>query len=175
MKVSIVSVSRSAGLLHSGQTVYLPGWVQLERRLSSGQPFYIIRKQDRQLVIRHIHRPMFRAVYDRNRRTPIALAADQPIAETIIDRPLAYPLGFQVLHGPVKSLICRGTRQICRSSPWSRMQVPLLVMVAPSIGGASSGCTTTRTSNPYLRANSKSRWSWAGTAIMAPVPYVIST
>ena len=31
------------------------------------------------------------------------------------------------------------------------------------------------TGMPYLRQNSKSRWSWAGTAMIAPVPYSIST
>ena len=34
---------------------------------------------------------------------------------------------------------------------------------------------TTRIGRSYLRANSKSRWSWAGTAMTAPVPYSIST
>jgi hypothetical protein len=34
---------------------------------------------------------------------------------------------------------------------------------------------TTRIGSAYLRANSKSRWSWAGTLITAPVPYPAST
>ena len=34
---------------------------------------------------------------------------------------------------------------------------------------------TTLIGNPYLLANSKSRWSCAGTAITAPVPYSTST
>ncbi len=34
---------------------------------------------------------------------------------------------------------------------------------------------TVRTGSPYFRANSKSRWSWAGTLITAPVPYSAST
>ena len=38
-----------------------------------------------------------------------------------------------------------------------------------------SGCTTTRIGTPWARANSKSRWSCAGTPITAPVPYSIST
>ena len=42
-------------------------------------------------------------------------------------------------------------------------------IVAPS-RRSPSGWMTTRTSRPYLRANSKSRWSWAGTDMMAPVP-----
>ena len=43
------------------------------------------------------------------------------------------------------------------------------VIVAPS-SDSPSGCTTTRTSMPYFRANSKSRSSCAGTAMIAPVP-----
>jgi len=38
-----------------------------------------------------------------------------------------------------------------------------------------SGCTTTRTGSPYMRANSKSRWSCAGTAMTAPAPYSMRT
>ncbi len=34
----------------------------------------------------------------------------------------------------------------------------------------SAGRITGRTAMPYLRQNSKSRWSCAGTAMMAPVP-----
>ena len=34
---------------------------------------------------------------------------------------------------------------------------------------------TTRMGKPYFFANSKSRWSWAGTDMIAPVPYSIST
>ena len=34
---------------------------------------------------------------------------------------------------------------------------------------------TTFTGIPYLRANSRSRWSCAGTAMTAPVPYSITT
>src|SRR6266851_8361614 len=39
----------------------------------------------------------------------------------------------------------------------------------------SFGATTTRTGNPYFWQNSRSRWSCAGTAMIAPVPYSIST
>ena len=39
----------------------------------------------------------------------------------------------------------------------------------------SAGRTTTRIGSAYLRANSKSRSSCAGTAITAPVPYSPST
>ncbi len=49
------------------------------------------------------------------------------------------------------------------------------VIVAASSAVPSSGWTTTRTSIPYCRAKSRSRWSWAGTAMIAPVPYSIRT
>ncbi len=38
-----------------------------------------------------------------------------------------------------------------------------------------SGWITTSMGSEYFRANSKSRWSCAGTAITAPVPYSPST
>ena len=37
--------------------------------------------------------------------------------------------------------------------------------------GSPAGWMTTRMGISYFFANSKSRWSWAGTAITAPVPY----
>ena len=43
-------------------------------------------------------------------------------------------------------------------------------VIAAGSSASPSGCTTTATGRPYVRANSKSRWSWAGTAITAPVP-----
>ena len=49
---------------------------------------------------------------------------------------------------------------------------------AAIVAGSSSpsgGFTTTAIGSPYFFANSKSRWSCAGTAITAPVPYSIST
>ena len=41
---------------------------------------------------------------------------------------------------------------------------------SPSGTGPSAGRITGITGMAYLRANSKSRWSWAGTPMMAPVP-----
>ena len=38
-----------------------------------------------------------------------------------------------------------------------------------------SGMMVTMTGRPNSRANSKSLWSWAGTAMMAPVPYSART
>ena len=50
--------------------------------------------------------------------------------------------------------------------------------MAPSsvtLGSGSSACTTRRTGRLNAAANSKSRLSWAGTAMMAPVPYSMTT
>ncbi len=47
---------------------------------------------------------------------------------------------------------------------------------APSpTGSPPAGATTGRIGRPYFWANSKSRWSCAGTPMTAPVPYSIST
>ena len=47
-------------------------------------------------------------------------------------------------------------------SPW--VAIPL------AAGSASPVSTTTRTASPCARAKSRSRWSWAGTPMIAPVP-----
>ena len=44
-----------------------------------------------------------------------------------------------------------------------------------SSAGPSAGSTTRRMGSSNAVAKSKSRWSWAGTAMIAPVPYSIST
>ena len=44
-----------------------------------------------------------------------------------------------------------------------------------STAAPSAGATARRTGRPWRRANSQSRWSWAGTDMTAPVPYSIST
>ena len=48
-------------------------------------------------------------------------------------------------------------------------------IVSPDSGASPVGWITTLTGRSYLRANSKSRWSWAGTAMIAPVPYSART
>ena len=49
------------------------------------------------------------------------------------------------------------------------------VSAASSGTSPPAGATTTRIGSRYFRANSKSRSSWAGTAMTAPVPYSPST
>ena len=74
MKVSIVSVSRSAGRPQSGHVVCLPGWVEFERALACRPPLDIIGQLDRQLLLRHRDDAALLAVDDRDRRAPVALA-----------------------------------------------------------------------------------------------------
>jgi hypothetical protein len=50
------------------------------------------------------------------------------------------------------------------SVPWPGVAIP------DTAGSGWSVATTTRTGRPNFRAKSRSRWSWAGTAMIAPVP-----
>ena len=47
---------------------------------------------------------------------------------------------------------------------------PSSAVATPVTAGSSPPSTTTRTGRPNARAKSRSRWSWAGTAMIAPVP-----
>ena len=80
-----------------------PGWVQLQRALTRGQPFHILRQQHGQLIIRHRHCAMFGAVHNRDGRAPIALARNQPITQVVIDG--AFP-NFILLQPLNNFLVC---------------------------------------------------------------------
>jgi hypothetical protein len=65
------------------------------------------------------------------------------------------------------------------SNAW-RLSIPskrplFTIGPSPTQGRSPSQSITRRTSSPNLWANSKSRSSWPGTAMIAPVPYSIST
>ena len=66
MKVSIVSVSRSAWAAAFRACRVPPGGMQLQRAFTSRQPFHIIRQQHGQFVFRHRHNAAFRAVDHRD-------------------------------------------------------------------------------------------------------------
>jgi len=76
------------------------------------------------------------------------------------------------LRGPLSQL---STHAPFRSKPTDGLE---LFTIKPSLqngvddGAAapSKGITTGLTSSPKVAANSASRWSWAGTAMMAPQP-----
>ena len=87
-KVSIVSVSRTAGPPQFGQvTCFQVGW------RSSGLPGFskldIVGKLHRQILLRHRHDAAGRAMDHRDRAAPIALARDAPVAQAILRLPLA--------------------------------------------------------------------------------------
>ena len=98
-KVSMVSVSRRAGLPHCGQaTCFQVGWRSsglpgTSNDTSSGS-------DNRQLVLRHRHDAAGLAMDDRDRAAPVALARDAPVAQAEIhlalgDRPVAADLTFE--------------------------------------------------------------------------------
>ena len=111
------------------------------------------------------------AVDDRDGRAPGALAAHQPVADAVGDGGAGLAARRQVRHdggealGPGHAAVRRRCSRAGRARPWPGRP--------PSSGAssASSGPATTRTmGSPKRCANAKSRSSWPGTAMMAPVP-----
>ena len=87
--MSIVSVSRCAGRRTSGRSTFRkPSW-----NFSAFSPVAGIAasagRQDRQILVGHRHDAAVRAVDHRDGRAPVALAADQPVAQPVVDRALA--------------------------------------------------------------------------------------
>ena len=56
-----------------------------ERALAGRAPFHVVRQDDRELILRHRHLAVFRAVDDGDRRAPVALAGDEPVAQAEVD------------------------------------------------------------------------------------------
>ena len=88
--VSMVSVSRRAGLPHCGQaTFFQVGW------RSSGLPGRskrdVVRQLHRQVLHRHRHDAAGLAMDDRDRAAPVALARDAPVAQAEVDLALRRP------------------------------------------------------------------------------------
>ena len=173
MKVSSVSVSRRMDLID-----FEEGLVISQRAAARRHEIDIFRQFHRQIIIRH--RDYFGAVvHHRNRSAPIALPADQPIAQAVVDRFLAF--------APVSSSQSM-TRLIAGFfRPFAQVALAAIHRIrihhhAGTIVGLRSSCRlaaaarhhsgwiTTRTGRSWARANSKSRWSCAGTAMIAPVP-----
>ena len=112
----------------------------------------------------------------RDRAAPVALPADAPVAQPPVHHALAdaQPLQFRDRRAPWPPR---------RSSPSRKPE--LKIRARPDIGldrrsrnaprSSPGGSTTGTTFRPYLRAKSRSRWSWPGQPKIAPVPYSIST
>ena len=110
-KVSMVSVSRSARLAADRAGDMLPRRVAVERiaRLVEGD---VVGQQDRQVLVRHGHDAVVRAVDHGDRAAPVALARDAPVAQAIVDLALALRLR------PKASLF----QGVERQPPWRRQR-----------------------------------------------------
>ena len=175
MNVSIVSVSRRAGPPHFGHFAFTNSGT-----LASGDcpcPVSSTFSGSRTgKIVRHRHDAALRAIDHRDRRAPVALARNAPILQPVGD------LGFADAFGLARRR---------SSSRWpASLESPLygpestrrpysvkasFISLSDAAQRPSSGWITTRNGISYLRANSKSRWSCAGTAMTAPVPYSAST
>ena len=112
------------------------------------------------------HHAALVAVDDRDGGAPVTLARDVPVTQAELRGGLALAFLFQTFgHG----LLAVGVGHA----------VEVAGIDHHAFGGeggfhgggtSPSGLMTTLTGRPYLRANSKSRWSWAGTPMTAPVP-----
>ncbi len=92
-KVSSVSVSRSAAPPHSGRGDVLPGRVA-QQRVAGGGEVDVLGQHDRELRLGHRHHAAGGAVNERDRRAPVALAADAPVAQAPYGLALAPAFGF---------------------------------------------------------------------------------
>src|SRR6185436_867907 len=61
----------------------------LERVATLPRERRVLRELDRELVVGYAHDAVLLAVDDRDRRSPVALPADEPVLETVRDRALA--------------------------------------------------------------------------------------
>ena len=92
MNVSIVSVSRRAAAPHCGHVDVQERLVARQRVVAGAAVVDGLGQQDRQVLLGDGHRAAGLAVDDRDRRAPVALAADQPVAQPVDDRRLALAL-----------------------------------------------------------------------------------
>ena len=61
----------------------------LERAFAGGHEVYVVGQQHRQILVGDGDDAARLAVDDGDRRAPIALAADEPVAQAVVDRGLA--------------------------------------------------------------------------------------
>ena len=99
-RVRLAPRGRAALRAVDGQEVHVAG----ERVVAGAAVVHGLGQQDRQVGLGHRHRAAGRAVDDRDRRAPVALAADQPVAQPVRDRLLALALLAQPLDDVVPGL-----------------------------------------------------------------------
>ena len=171
--MSIVSLSRFAGPPHVGH-------VDVDPVLGRGQRRDALRLQvgaaqlgqlQRQLVVRHGDLAALLAVDDRDRHAPVALPAQQPVAQPEVDGALAGALLLQQVDGralrlgDAQAVDSSGARRRRRRVDRRALAVEGLALAA--VGRSAMVRTIGR---PMTVANSQSRWSPPGTAMIAPVP-----
>ena len=84
-----MSVSRLAGPLAARAGSVHESLVQRQRRLAGRAELRVLRQQHWQVVLRDGHGAAVVAVDDRNRRAPVALARNEPVAHPVLNGPLA--------------------------------------------------------------------------------------
>src|SRR5262249_598988 len=100
-------------------------------------------------------------VDDRDRAAPVALARDQPVAQAVVDLACA---DAALLQQPRDLVLGRLDAEAVEEF---RIEYRTVAVVGLGADGERLGVCPGR---PYLRAKSRSRWSWAGQPKMAPVP-----
>jgi hypothetical protein len=106
-KVSIVSVSRRAGLAALRAGDVLPGRVAVER-IAGLVEGHVLGQLHRQVLVRHRHVPQFVAMDHRDRAAPVALARNAPVAQAEVHLALA-------LRGGRRG---RASKRLATSSSW---------------------------------------------------------
>ena len=99
-KVSMVSVSRSAGPPQIGQVVRRKPSFEARGDLPGRQELDVVGGQHRELVLGHRHHAVVRAVDDGDRAAPVALPRHQPVPQAVVDLGRAQPLALEELDGP---------------------------------------------------------------------------
>ena len=123
-----------------------------------------VRQLKRQLILRQSHIAALVALDDRNRLAPVTLTGEYPVTQLVLH--LAWPMPFSPSHSIIAG-IASLTVLPFRKSEFTRMPVSSFAVNA-AFWTSSPPETTSMISQPNFLANSQSRSSCAGTAMMAP-------
>ena len=130
-----------------------------ERPLPSVEKFSIGGSKHGQLFFRHRLLAARRAINDRDRRAPIALAADQPVAHAIVHFRPAQPSFQQVSRDAFDACLVGQTVIRTGIDHHARHRYTPLARNSHPASRPPAGRSPLARANRYLRANSKSRWS----------------
>ena len=109
-----MSVSRRAGPPHCGQRRVHPVLGRRQRGAALRPVVLDVGQQDRQVLLRHRHQAAAIAVDHRDRRAPVALAGEQPVAQAVVDRPVPAPLLVEPVDDRVLGLDRRHAGEVAR-------------------------------------------------------------